>query len=508
MMLPTVNALRKKTQSLKFRIKFYLMILLLLVVIFPLALLIYQLDKNHDEFSTNLVETTTHAVYQSIFDALMNNNPEQIQQALENYRYKTNIEGLRIYRPNGDIIFSSNPSEVGNNFLKMDTAAEHIHSLPGGARESFVRSGNTLSHQHPVYIQKECAPCHTNFGEMIAIMDVQVGLAESETMYSSTRRLLVASAGLIFIILWVSINILFETQIENRILNLMNGFQALAKGKLETEVDIKGTDELGLLAQEFNRTVAQLRQSKMREEELIRENLARADRLITMGEVTAEIAHEVNNPAGIILNRAELIRDELHQHGNGVSGYVSDMDIIIKQTERIAQTTHGILQFARKLPDQLQIVDLTEVINVSVDMIKPKIKKSNIQISLSGFGSPVLTMGNFNQLQQVFCNLITNSLDAVAPEAGRISVSLETVSNPEGVAQHRIVFSDNGSGIPASVKQDIFSAFFTTKSPGKGTGLGLFIVRNIITRHNGRIYLDEDCEIGTTFIIELEARDE
>ena len=199
MMLPTVNALRKKTQSLKFRIKFYLMILLLLVVIFPLALLIYQLDKNHDEFSTNLVETTTHAVYQSIFDALMNNNPEQIQQALENYRYKTNIEGLRIYRPNGDIIFSSNPSEVGNNFLKMDTAAEHIHSLPGGARESFVRSGNTLSHQHPVYIQKECAPCHTNFGEMIAIMDVQVGLAESETMYSSTRRLLVASAGLIFI---------------------------------------------------------------------------------------------------------------------------------------------------------------------------------------------------------------------------------------------------------------------------------------------------------------------
>ena len=288
----------------------------------------------------------------------------------------------------------------------------------------------------------------------------------------------------------------------------MNGFQALAKGKLETEVDIKGTDELGLLAQEFNRTVAQLRQSKMREEELIRENLARADRLITMGEVTAEIAHEVNNPAGIILNRAELIRDELHQHGNGVSGYVSDMDIIIKQTERIAQTTHGILQFARKLPDQLQIVDLTEVINVTVDMIKPKMKKSNIQISLSGFGSPVLTMGNFNQLQQVFCNLITNSLDAVAPEAGRISVSLETVSNPEGVAQHRIVFSDNGSGIPASVKQDIFSAFFTTKSPGKGTGLGLFIVRNIITRHNGRIYLDEDCEIGTTFIIELEARDE
>ena len=234
------------------------------------------------------------------------------------------------------------------------------------------------------------------------------------------------------------------------------------------------------------------------------EHLERADRLVTLGEVAAEIAHEVNNPAGIILTRAEFIRDELETQ-NGFSSHVEDLGMIVKQTERIAETTHNILHYARKRDRNFSLIDLNHVIQQSIKMLKPRLRKKNVTICFETAHSPAMVRGDVNQLEQVFCNLINNSLDVLPPDNGRIDIQVRFSPAEISHTRYRVFFQDNGPGIPADISDDVFSPFFTTKKDGKGTGLGLFIARNIILHHKGDMYLEKKTNGGAAFIIELGA---
>lgn len=499
-----INRYLPGVYTLKFRIGIFATISLLLIVGGPLWFLVKQLDRNYEEFSSNMIETTTNAVYQSIFDDLVINNPSGIQKIIENYALQPNIERLRIYRPDGEILFSSHRDEIRKNIFNIKDHSTEGEQLFAQKSEAFVKYGNIYAHQHPLYIQKECLPCHTNQGKTIAFMDVQVGLSDSEFLYASTKHWLIASAIFMVLLLWLVFNFMYENQIESRIKKIMGGFHALAGGNLNYQVEMSGQHELARLAAAFNNTVKKLNVAKRKEEKLILENLTRADRLITMGEVAAEIAHEVNNPAGIILTRAELVKDEL-QYKNGHTENVEDLDIIIGQTERIAETTRRVLHYARKLPQSFSIVDLNEVIQHSVKILMPRIKKTGVQITVTPLDEPALIRGDVNQLEQVFCNLINNSLDAVPPYQGSIFIEIEKRKTPEGIEGFCIVYRDNGPGIPAEIREKIFTPFFTTKGDGKGTGLGMFIVRNIIANHKGRIYLDNSQINGALFNLELEA---
>ncbi|MCB0296784.1 MAG: hypothetical protein KDG51_16445, partial [Calditrichaeota bacterium] len=226
-----------------------------------------------------------------------------------------------------------------------------------------------------------------------------------------------------------------------------------------------------------------------------------ADRLVTLGEVAAEIAHEVNNPAGIIPTRAELFPDEMQDEANDT--YLEDIEIIIRQTEKIADTTRSILHYARQLPQSFSDTDLNEVIAQSIKILRPRIQKARVNISFTPLEQPAIIRGNYNQLEQVFCNLTNNSLDVLPPLNGRIEVALTPLPANGNGGGYQIRFTDNGPGIPETIREEIFSPFFTTKEDGKGTGLGLFIVRNIIAHHHGRIILSANGSAGATFLIEI-----
>jgi two-component system NtrC family sensor kinase len=502
MWLPNKHMI-SKMGSIKFRVQLFVTILLLVVVGLPLGYLVYTMDKNYREVSTNLVETTTHAVYQSIFDELMNHQPEQIQRVIESYRDKPNIEVLRIFRPNGDILFSTNRAEIGQSLNDINKSTD-----PGGKAfsEEFDQYEDKLRHYHPLYIQKECTPCHTNLGQMVALIGVDVNMAESQKLFLTIRRMIIISAILIFVILWVGINLFFDKEIQAKIVQLKEAFATLGKGENPPKLQTAGNDEFAQLGAAFNQMVEALNAAKVREAELIRENLAHADRLMTMGEVTAEIAHEVNNPAGIILNRAELMRDELKDYSFS-NGFLSDLDTIIRQTRRIAATTQSILHYARKKDETYHRVDLLEVIAASVKIMQPRLDKQNVKIAIHCESSEVPVFGSITQLQQVFCNLISNSLDALPATGGTIDISVNPAEDSSG-KQYRIIFADNGSGIPEAHRDRIFSAFFTTKAAGKGTGLGLFITQNILQKMGGKIFLDTTYQNGAAFVIELEIPDE
>ncbi|RMG35699.1 MAG: GHKL domain-containing protein, partial [Methanobacteriota archaeon] len=256
------------------------------------------------------------------------------------------------------------------------------------------------------------------------------------------------------------------------------------------------------LADNFNLTVQQLKRAREVEEKLLQEKLERADRLVTLGEVAAEIAHEVNNPASIILTRAELIRDELN-HTPQCKEIAEDVNIIIQQTERIASCTRSILHYARKYPREFRAVDLTKIIQQSLKIYEPSFQKKGVQIHFHTPEQPVRIKGNPQQLEQVFCNLLQNSLDVVPANKGKVDIKLQVRPSDNAHNLIQVEVSDNGPGIPEELREKVFSPFFTTKPDGKGTGLGLFIVRKLIQEHKGKIYLSSNGSKGAKFILEF-----
>lgn len=488
--------------TLKFRLMALITLVLLLVVGGPLLFLIDQLDKSYQEFSINLIETTSQVVYQSIYDGMIANDNDAIQKNINLISLEPGIKLVRIIRPTGEILFSSNHNEVNKNiFAKKDSMLEQFDT----PQETFKKVGNIYSHLHPIYIQEECLPCHQNKGSVIALMNVQVGFTQSEQIYSSTKQLTIFSAVIIVVILWILLNYLYQGQIESKLKIIINGFNELARGNFDFRIKMPGRHELAMLAQKFNQTVKKLKIAKEKEDQFVQENLERADRLVTLGEVAAEIAHEVNNPASIMLVRAEYLKDEL-QEDKVKEKYLEDIDIIIQQTKKIAETTKSILHYARKLPQTFEDTDLNEIIKRSIDVLRPRIYKKNITIKFHPNNKPKIVKGNSIQLEQVFCNLINNSIDLFPNGMGQIEIKINTLLKGNKPEKYQVVYQDNGPGVSEEYRNKIFSPFFTTKEDGKGTGLGLFIAKNIITNHQGKIYLSNKNKIGATFIIEIGAR--
>lgn len=492
--------------TLKFRLMTLITIILILVVGTPLLFLISELDKNYREFTTNMMETTSQVVYQAIFDGMMRNDRGSIQTTVEFLCYEPFIKLIRIYRPEGTILFSSRKSELQQN---IRTLADE-RDVPGASltsEESFYKVGNLFSHHHLIYVQKECTPCHQNQGSVIAIMDVRIGLSPSEELYASAKKLTIFSSIIIVLILWVVLNFLYQGQIDSRLKMIINGFNELGKGNFNFQIRMPGRHELAQMAQKFNAMVKKLKTAKEKENQFLMESLARADRLVTLGEVAAEIAHEVNNPASIILTRAEFLRDEL-QSWPGETYCKDDLEIIIQQTEKIAEITRSILHYARKLPQTYSELDLKDVISHSAKILDPRIRQKNVTLEIISNCTHATILGNFNQLEQVFCNLINNSLDVLESRDARITIHLEKMAADSNATRYKITYRDTGPGIPAEYREKIFSPFFTTKPDGKGTGLGLFIVRNIIENHKGKIWLSEKKQPGAEFIIEMEGIDD
>jgi signal transduction histidine kinase len=481
---------------------FLISIALLLVVGIPVFFFVQQLDENYQEFSTNMIETTSQVVYQFIYDGMIKNDSTIIQKNVELLALDPSISLVRLYRPDGHILYSSDPNEIEQNVKKLDQI--YFSEEETGEKELFFRHDEGYSHHHLVRVEKECTPCHTAVGKLIAILDVHAKFTSSEQIYSTSKNLAIFGGLVIVVILWIFLNLIYQSQIESRLHLMMASFEKLSAGNFQFKMKMPGKDELALLAEKFNEMVEKINTARQKEEQFFQEKLQRADRLVTLGEVAAEIAHEVNNPAGIILTRAEFLKEEMKERMPS-SGHLEDLEIIIQQTQKIADTTRTILHYSRKLPHDFSKTDVIEVINHSVKILEPRIKRCKVKVEVQFPESPAIVWGNSHQLEQVFCNLINNSLDFVESELGEISVNVQERINGNRKKGYKISYQDNGPGIPQQYRDLIFSPFFTTKDSEKGTGLGLFITKNIISHHRGTIFLESGQTAGVRFVIELEA---
>ncbi len=223
--------------------------------------------------------------------------------------------------------------------------------------------------------------------------------------------------------------------------------------------------------------------------------LMHSERLASMGQLAAGIAHEVNNPLGVVLLYAHILKERC-EHDPAVS---SEISLIAEQADRCKKIVSGLLQFARRNKVIRQPVDLPAMIHHLVKTMDtvPGITWE-VRVDMA---DPVAQIDQ-DQIVQVLTNLVTNAQDAM-PEGGRITITADGTP-----ARVRIAVSDTGCGIARENISRIYSPFFTTKKIGKGTGLGLAVSYGIIKMHSGDIQVETNADpaggpTGTTFIISL-----
>ena len=225
------------------------------------------------------------------------------------------------------------------------------------------------------------------------------------------------------------------------------------------------------------------------------ERLYLTDRLASVGEMAAGIAHELNNPLTGVVGLSQLLLDE------EVSGDIrKDLEAINSEAQRAAAVVRNLLTFARKHAPMKQAVQINAIVEDVLRLRAYEHKVNDIRVITQFDNELPEVMADYFQLQQVFLNIILNAEQAMieSHKGGTLTITTERVDG-----NIRVSFSDNGPGISPENMRKLFLPFFTTKEVGKGTGLGLSICYGIVTNHGGRIYAESESGKGATFVVEL-----
>ncbi len=234
----------------------------------------------------------------------------------------------------------------------------------------------------------------------------------------------------------------------------------------------------------------------LRDVRRLQEALGRAEKLGAVGQLAAGVAHEINNPLGIILGFAQGLRRRLQQEPDSPwSGPVLSIE---REALRCKELVASLLSFSRRSSStQRARGDLRESVRQALSLVGAQARVKNVSLNADIGDAPLLVVANGNQMQQIVVNLCTNAIDAMAA-GGDLTVTLGSV-RADGRVWAELRVADTGSGIPESIRAQVFDPFFTTKEVGQGTGLGLALVHEIVGQHNGSIRFESELGKGTTF---------
>jgi len=225
----------------------------------------------------------------------------------------------------------------------------------------------------------------------------------------------------------------------------------------------------------------------------LEDQLVQAEKLSSIGLLSAGVAHEVNTPLAVISSQAQMLSKQMPAE----DPRSRTVEKIVKQSFRASEIVNSLLKFSRVSGSDYSELDVNRVIEETLSLVDPMLRAS--RISLNSQLAPLLppVYGNAGKLQQVFMNLILNARDAM-PRGGELTLATETENSSVLVE-----VTDNGVGIPADHLNKIFDPFFTTKGTSRGTGLGLAVTYGIIREHSGKIEVESTAGKGTTFRLEI-----
>ena len=281
-----------------------------------------------------------------------------------------------------------------------------------------------------------------------------------------------------------------EKYLEIVLYNIVGGVTGLlVQRERERSVELQKT------ADGLERSFKQL-QAQSEQIIAIEANLRRAEKLSTLGEMAAVLAHEIRNPLGSIRGTAEILRDD-YRPGDPKYEFI---EIQIRETERLNRVVEDFLRMARPIPPEMALCRIQDELETVIMLVVDDARKRQVSLHLEPAASEVIVKGDGEKLRQAFLNLAINALQATA-RGGSLTILTAVCRVADGSNVCEIRFCDNGCGINTASQAKIFEPFYTTKPDG--TGLGLAISRKIIEAHGGTLQIESTAGDGTTVIIRL-----
>lgn len=339
-------------------------------------------------------------------------------------------------------------------------------------------------------------------GKLSGMLEIHYSLEDIHQRLLFSQRLVI-----IYVVLYGAVLVfvgyyLLQRNVIRPARNLLLATEDVGKGNLETRLPVAGPSEIARLASAYNRMVEALRASRNETEAHIdalektnqdlsraRDELVRSEKLASVGQLAAGLAHELGNPLAAVIGYLELLKQRLQKE--------EERDIVertLTETARIDFLVRELLDFSR--PDeqaQTEPLDLVEELNSAVQLLRNQGMLDSIEVR-NDLSAPLpLVRLNRNKLQQVFVNILMNAVQACGSD-GCIHLS-----NGHDNETAWVMISDNGEGIAVAELGKIFDAFYTTKEPGQGTGLGLAICQRVVEESGGKIQVTSQLGQGTCF---------
>ncbi len=298
----------------------------------------------------------------------------------------------------------------------------------------------------------------------------------------------------------------FVRRVTKPLRELRDNAEAVGRGDFSRRIKRFSNDEVGDVAQEFNRMTTNLQTSRaeleraMQTVKTTQEQLIQREKLSAVGQFVAGVAHELNNPLTAVVGFSELL--QTMPPGAATHGY---LDRIAKSALRCHKIVQSLLSFARQQTPARKLVQLHAVVDDVLDIMAYDLRTSGITVEREFAADLPLITADIHQLQQVFVNILSNARQAMEPaqREGRVTIRTRVIEKTVSVE-----FVDNGPGIRPEHLARIFDPFFTTKPVGKGTGLGLSLCYGIIQEHGGKITARSEPGRGAAFQIDLPAAPE
>ncbi len=521
------------TKFIAFRL--FIIVLLVMIVstaIFTTVMLNWQSEK-YLAITTDWAVRTSDLIKRSTRYSMLENRRADIYQTISTLGSEPGIEAIRIYNKKGEVTFSTIEGEVGK-YVNMNAEACNACHQPGKQLPTAQKAALTRIFESPkgyrilgvitpIRNEPSCynAPCHEHPSSqtVLGVLDVMLPLKGLDANLAQLRESTYTTGAFMVLSVTLVAGIFIWTMVNIPVRKLTHGTREITRGNLDYRIDVHSSDEIGDLADSFNKMTKELGRARdeltdwaetlgdkveQKTDELRRalSNMVQMEKMASLGKLAASVAHELNNPLAGILAYAKLLRKKLKKENispENAAEVDNDLGMIADESMRCGTIVNNLLLFSRQKVGEYHSCDLGSVVEQSLKLIAHHLAMHSVRSEVAGGSEPIEIMCDPQQIEQALIALEINSIEAM-PDGGFLRIQLTKVKPSRSV---EIKVIDTGIGIAQGDIDHIFEPFYTTKKDGKGTGLGLAVVHGIVERHNGSIKVESKINVGTTVTITL-----
>jgi hypothetical protein len=494
--------------SLKFKIGITAFIVISVIMSFTT---LRDISKSEEKLLNTQKEKAvllSERITNGIMALMLQNRWKDLQEMMEGMvRHSEDLKEIRIFNPeDGLIVVSSREDEIGKKIYQEDM--ERFKSGRGEDAFYIEKSGTKYaSRLTSIPNLPACHRCHGSEKKVLGVLDLELSVSHIYQSLAQIKREHFFSALIGFFLIMGTFLIVTRILIGKPIQKIVTAIKGVEGGDLSVRLDAKRKDEIGQLSDSFNRMVESLELAREEIEMCHNQQMRRAAKLASLGEMASAIAHEIKNPLAGINSAVQVLLMELDE--NDPKKKV--MNEILNQVKRLDRAVKDLLAYARPSPPNKAYQNIHIVLEKALFFVQQVAKKGQTNIETNFQEDLPEVMVDSDQLQQVFINISINAVQAM-PDGGTLKISTNLITNDSKTPELaetgnrdtdwiKVSFEDTGVGISAEDVKKIFDPFYTKK--GKGTGLGLAISQRIVEEHGGKITVLSEQGKGSTFSVYL-----